>query len=59
MEYSKKLFKFGFYFCVLHDKSFRHVSLAVIRKKLEQLYKSGMMDRQIFEYFEIPASVES
>ena len=49
---SKTLFKFGFYFCVLHDKSFQLVSLAEIRKGLEQLYKSGKIDRQIFEYYE-------
>ena len=49
-EYSKTLFKFGFYFCVLYDTSFRLVSLTEIRKKLEQLYKSGAIDRQIFEY---------
>ncbi|KKL49788.1 hypothetical protein LCGC14_2312010 [marine sediment metagenome] len=52
LEYSKTLFKFGFYFCVLHDKTFRHVSLTEIRKKLKKLYKSGAIDSQIFEYFE-------
>ena len=51
-EYSKTLFKFGFYFCVLHDKAFRLVSLTEIGKKLEELYKSGTIDSQIFEYFE-------
>ncbi len=52
-EYSKALFKFGFYFCILHDKSFRRVSLTEISKKLDQLYKSGTLDSQIFEYFEV------
>ncbi len=52
-EYSKALFKFGFYFCIVHDKSFRRVSLTEISKKLEQLYKSSTIDTQISEYFEI------
>ncbi len=52
-EYSKALFKFGFYFCVFHDKLFRRVSLTEISKKMYQLYKSGTLDSQIFEYFEV------
>jgi hypothetical protein len=52
-EYSKALFKFGFFFCVFHDKLFRRVSLTEISKKLYQLYKSGTLDSQIFEYFEV------
>jgi len=52
LEYSKTLFKFGFYFCVLHDKTFRHVSLTEIRKKLKKLFKPDTNERQIFIYFD-------
>ncbi len=51
-EYSKAMFKFGYYFCVLHDTSFRYVSLTEIRKMLEQLYKPDTSERQTFIYFE-------
>ncbi len=51
-EYSKAMFKFGYYFCVLHDTSFRYVSLIEIRKKLGQLYKPDTNERQTFLYFE-------
>ncbi len=51
-EYSKAMFKFGYYFCVLQDTSFRYVSLTDIRKKLEKLYRQDTYERQTFIYFE-------
>ena len=51
-EYSKAMFKFGYYFCVLHDTSFRYVSLTEIRKKLEKVYKLDTPERQTLSYFE-------
>jgi len=51
-EYSKAMFKFGYYFCVLHDTSFRYVSLTEIRKRLEKLYRPDTNERQTFIYFE-------
>ena len=51
-EYSKAMFKLGYYFCVLHEPSFRYVSLKEIRKKLEKLFKPDTNERQTFIYFE-------
>ncbi len=51
-EYSKAMFKFGYYFCVFRDTSFRYVSLTEIRKKLEKLYRPDNHERQTFIYFE-------
>ena len=51
-EYSKALFKFGYYTCIYYDNTFRSVSLSNISKELERLYKERVIETQFYGYYE-------
>jgi len=49
-QFSKGVFKFGFYLCIYYDKGFRSTSIRAIANKIEQLSKQGIMDEKALEY---------
>ena len=49
-QFSKGVFKFGFYLCIYFDKSFRFTSIRAIANKIEQLNKQGIVNEKTLEY---------
>jgi len=52
-EFTKGIFKFGFYVCVYFDPQFRFTSIVKIAEKIKQLVSSEKIDKSIINvYFE-------
>ncbi len=51
-EFTKGIFKFGFYLCVYFDPQFRFTSIVKIAKKIELLVSSDKIDRNFNAYLE-------
>jgi hypothetical protein len=51
-EFTKGVFKFGFYLCVYFDPQFRFTSIVRIAEKIKLLVSNDKIDRIINSYFE-------
>ncbi len=51
-EFTKGVFKLGFYLCIYFDSNYRFTSLFTIAGKVKQLVTSGKIDNDINSYFE-------
>ena len=51
-EFTKGVFKFGFYLCVYFEPQFRFTSIVKIAEKIKQLVSSEKIDPNINAYFE-------
>jgi len=49
-EWTKAVFKFCFYLCILKDKTFRSTSKYKISKKVQELVKSNMVEKRVLMY---------
>ena len=49
-QFSKGVFKFGFYLCIYFDKSFRFTSIRASANKIEQLSKQGIVNEKALEF---------
>ena len=48
-DFTKGVFKFGFYLCIYFDKTFRLTSIRAIANKIEELTKQGKLDEKMLE----------
>ena len=59
IEFTKAVFKFGFYICVYHDKTFRSTSISAIRSKIIELEKVDETYDFGYQYLEDAISFRS
>jgi len=49
-EFTKGVFKFGFYLCIYLDKSFRFTSIRAIANKIEELSKENRVEKEMLDF---------
>ena len=49
-EFTKGVFKFGFYLCIFFDKCFQYTSIRAIVNKLEELSKENRIEKEMVDY---------